>query len=163
MDRGLYQSTKVIDGFSACFRQFRAESHCRLLHGYSLKFKVTFESSTLDANNWVMDFGFLKTKVPNMIDETGSWTIRDWFSYMFDHTTIVAIDDPSRQALQELDREALDLRILERVGCEYFAEFVWHFLNNKLGYISKNNDAKILCVECIENEKNSAIYYGKGR
>jgi 6-pyruvoyltetrahydropterin/6-carboxytetrahydropterin synthase len=29
-------------GLSACFRQHRAKSHCRFLHGYPLSFTFTF-------------------------------------------------------------------------------------------------------------------------
>ena len=39
-----YQSTKLFDGFSCCFRQWKAETtHCRFLHGYGISFRVTFE------------------------------------------------------------------------------------------------------------------------
>jgi 6-pyruvoyltetrahydropterin/6-carboxytetrahydropterin synthase len=41
---GKYQSSKVFDGFSTVFRQWKAEdTHCRFLHGYGISFKVYFE------------------------------------------------------------------------------------------------------------------------
>lgn len=46
-----YLSTKTYGhevGLSATFRQWRAKSHCRLLHGYSLSFRFEFEANTLD-------------------------------------------------------------------------------------------------------------------
>ena len=56
-----YRSTKLFDGFSCCFRQWKAKhSHCSFLHGYSLGFKLVFECESLDERNWVMDFGGLK-------------------------------------------------------------------------------------------------------
>ena len=59
----VFKSTKIIDGFSTCFRQWKAEgTHCKFLHGYSIYFHVTFETNTLDDRNWVMDFGFMKRK-----------------------------------------------------------------------------------------------------
>ena len=37
-------STKVFDGFSCVFRQWKAEgTHCRFLHGYGVSFKVWFK------------------------------------------------------------------------------------------------------------------------
>ena len=49
---GKYQSTKVFDGFSCVFRQWRAEgTHCKYLHGYGVSFKVWFEGE-LDERNW---------------------------------------------------------------------------------------------------------------
>ena len=55
-----YQSTKVFDGFSTCFRQWRADTtHCQYLHGYGVSFKIYFEGE-LDHRNWVWDFGCLR-------------------------------------------------------------------------------------------------------
>ena len=42
------------------YRQWRAESHCNNIHGYALSFYFEFEAETLDARNWVMDFGGLR-------------------------------------------------------------------------------------------------------
>ena len=41
---GKFQSTKIFDNYSIAIRQWRAQhSHCQLLHGYALEFKVWFE------------------------------------------------------------------------------------------------------------------------
>ena len=57
---GKYISTKVFDGFSCVFRQWKAETtHCRYLHGYGVSFKLWFEGE-LDERNWVWDFGGMK-------------------------------------------------------------------------------------------------------
>ena len=54
---GKFQSTKVFDGFSTVFRQWKAEdTHCKFLHGYGVSFKVWFEGE-LDERNWVWVFG----------------------------------------------------------------------------------------------------------
>jgi len=40
---GKFKSTKTYKatkGFSCCFRQFKATSHCRFLHGYSLEINL---------------------------------------------------------------------------------------------------------------------------
>ena len=58
---GKFQSSKVFDGFSTVFRQWKAkETHCRFLHGYGISFKVYFEGE-LDEKNWVWDFGGMKS------------------------------------------------------------------------------------------------------
>lgn len=44
-------------GLSAAFRQWRADSHCKFLHGYSLEFEFEFGAHELDERNWVVDFG----------------------------------------------------------------------------------------------------------
>ena len=44
-------------GHSCAFRQWRADSHCNLIHGYALQFELQFGSDGLDEKNWVVDFG----------------------------------------------------------------------------------------------------------
>ena len=56
----VFRSTKTYGhemGFSCAFRQHRADSHCRLVHGYALAFHFEFEATELDVRNWVVDFG----------------------------------------------------------------------------------------------------------
>ena len=38
-------------GLSAAFRQWRADSHCKFLHGYSLEFEFKFGANELDERN----------------------------------------------------------------------------------------------------------------
>ena len=55
-----FKSTKLFDGYSVAFRQWRAKhSHCQYLLCYAMKFKVTFMGQ-LDSLNWVCDFGSFK-------------------------------------------------------------------------------------------------------
>ena len=85
-----FQSTKIFEGFSTVFRQWRAEgTHCRYIHGYGVSFKIWF-AGELDERNWVWDFGGF-TRVKSNID---GMTPKQWMSYMFDHTFIAAEDDP---------------------------------------------------------------------
>jgi len=147
----MYYSTKIVDGFSVCFRQWRATtSHCSYLHGYALKFKITFKSENLDHNNWVKDFGFL-SKDKELISGKN---FKQWFNYMFDHTTIIAKDDPEKETFRAINQEIINLRIIDDVGCEKFAEYVFKHLELTLN----NETTKVHSVECIENDKNSAIY-----
>ena len=71
---GKFQSTKLFDGFSCVFRQWKAENtHCRFMHGYGVSFRVWFEGS-LDDRNWVWDFGGMKraqTQV-RIVEATGA-------------------------------------------------------------------------------------------
>ena len=83
-------STKVFDGFSTVFRQWKAETtHCKYLHGYGVSFKLWFEGE-LDERNWVWDFGGMK-RAKGQIDNMSPKT---WFDWLLDHTMIVAEDDP---------------------------------------------------------------------
>ena len=149
-----YQSTKLFDGFSCCFRQWKAETtHCRFLHGYGVSFKVTFEGN-LDHRNWVWDFGGMK-RAKTLIDDMQP---KAWMDYMFDHTVLVAKDDPMLNYFRNLDDYgAIQLRIVNATGAEKFAEFIFHKLNNFVKD-ETNDRVKVAQVEFMEHGKNTAIY-----
>lgn len=155
---GKFQSTKRIDGFSTCFRQFASfPSNCASLHGYSIYFKVTFEGS-LDYRNWISDFGFMKKAVTTTNWKGVNYSIGDWFKYLFDHSVIIAEDDPGIRWFKEGDQLGLlKLHILPAVGCERFAELVFNTLNSFIA-VETELRVRVVSVECFETEKNSAIY-----
>ena len=149
-----FQSTKLFDGYSTCFRQWRADStHCKFLHGYAVSFRVWFEGE-LDHRNWVFDFGGMKratTKIQGM-------NPKDYFAWLLDHTTIVATDDPYLPLFKQMDAEGIiQLRILENVGCEKFAEHLYNVINE---FLKEETEGKVkaIKVEVYEHERNSASY-----
>jgi len=150
----MFTSTKVFDGFSCCFRQWKATTtHCQYLHGYGVSFKVWFEGD-LDERNWVWDFGGMK-RAKTLIDDMQP---KAWMDYMFDHTIIVAKDDPYINTLQQLDNASIaQVRIVPATGAEKFAEFIFHKLNNFVK-TETNERVKVKQVEFREHSKNSAIY-----
>jgi 6-pyruvoyltetrahydropterin/6-carboxytetrahydropterin synthase len=150
----MFTSTKVFDGFSCCFRQWKAKTtHCQYLHGYGVSFKVWFEGE-LDERNWVWDFGGMKrakTLIDNMQPKT-------WMDYMFDHTILVAEDDPYINTLLQMDNASIaQVRVIPATGAEKFAEFIFHKLNSFVKE-ETNNRVKVKQVEFREHSKNSAIY-----
>lgn len=153
---GKYQSTKVFDGFSCVFRQWRADgTHCKFLHGYSVSFRVWFEGD-LDLRNWVWDFGGMK-RAKGTIDGMNP---KAWMDYMFDHTMIIAEDDPFIESFKLMGQAgAAQVRILPAVGAEKFAEYVYNKLQEFVNQETEGR-VKIARVEFMENGKNSAIYEG---
>lgn len=153
---GKYQSTKVFDGFSCVFRQWRADgTHCKFLHGYGVSFKVWFEGD-LDQRNWVWDFGGMK-RAKGTIDGMNP---KAWMDYMFDHTMIIAEDDPFIESFKLMGQAgAAQVRILPAVGAEKFAEYVYNKLQEFI-HTETDGRVKIIRVEFMEHGKNSAIYEG---
>ena len=151
---GKFQSTKVFDGFSCVFRQWKAEgTHCRYIHGYGISFKVWFEGE-LDERNWVGDFGGMK-RAKGTIDGKNP---KEWMDYMFDHTTIIAEDDPFLGAFKEMGTAgAAQIRVVPAVGAEQFAKYIYEKLNTFIQE-ETNNRVKIVRVEFMEHGKNTAIY-----
>ena len=149
-----YSSTKLFDGYSTCFRQWRADgTHCRFLHGYAVSFRVWFEGD-LDHRNWVFDFGGMKRAKTKM----NGMSPKDYFAYLLDHTTIVAIDDPYLSQFKQMDRDGIiQLRIMDSVGCERFAEYLYDNINAFLE-LETDNRVRATKVEVYEHERNSASY-----
>jgi 6-pyruvoyltetrahydropterin/6-carboxytetrahydropterin synthase len=185
-----YLSTKTYGndrGLSCCFRQWRSRhSHCSTLHGYSIGIKLIFESETLDDRNWVMDFGGLKA-------------FKEWADWQFDHTLVIANDDPHLNFFKQMsnlgdppvsgvgslptgkphERGAIcDLRIVDGVGCEKFAELAYRTMHEILTAYQEGRgwthpDGQVfearypvgqgVClrsVEVFEHAGNSASYEG---
>ena len=149
-----FKSTKLFDGYSACFRQWRADTtHCKFLHGYAVSFRVWFEGD-LDHRNWVFDFGGMKrakAKIAGM-------SPKDYFAWLLDHTTIVAIDDPYLEQFEQMYKDGIiQLRVLPAVGCERFAEYLYNVINK---FLEKETEGRVKAtkVEVYEHERNSASY-----
>mgnify|MGYP001160924054 FL=1 len=151
---GKFQSTKIFDGFSCVFRQWKAEeTHCKYLHGYGVSFKLWFEGE-LDEKNWVWDFGGMK-RAKGQID---GMSPKEWMDYMFDHTVVVAEDDPFVESFQSMEKHgAAQVRVIPAVGAEKFAQFIFDKINP---FIKEETDGrvKVIRVEFREHGKNSAIY-----
>jgi len=149
-----FTSTKVFDGFSTVFRQWRAEgTHCQKLHGYGISFKVYFEGE-LDHRNWVWDFGGMK-RAKTTID---GMSAKAWMDYMFDHTLIVAQDDPALDDFKKLDDKGIvQLRIIPATGAEKFSEYIFNKLNNFVIFETQGR-VRVTKVDFREHAKNEASY-----
>jgi 6-pyruvoyltetrahydropterin/6-carboxytetrahydropterin synthase len=151
---GKFQSSKVFDGFSTVFRQWKAkETHCRFLHGYGISFKVYFEGE-LDEKNWVWDFGGMK-RAKTLIDGKQP---KAWMDYMFDHTVIIAEDDPGMGGWKTMnDLGVIQLRVIPATGAEKFAEYIYSNINN---FVHKETEGRVRVtkVKFMEHGKNAAYY-----
>jgi len=108
-----------------------------------------------------MDFGGLKK-------------FKQWAEYMFDHTTLVAEDDPHIDFFLSMvsikggykDKGIVDLRVVPAVGCEKFAEMAYNKMSEIIEEMKQNPDiivngnVRIKSVEVFEHGANSAIYEG---
>jgi len=83
---------------------------------------------------------------------------------MFDHTLLVAEDDPQLEQLQSLDNIA-HVRVVPAVGCERFAEMAYNKMaevieKSKAEGTALNSTVRVKSVEVFEHGANSAIYEG---
>jgi len=147
-----YISTKTYRHIGpVAYRQWRADSHCSLVHGYALSFHFEFECDTLDARNWCMDFGGLRP-------------LKEKLEEWFDHTLLVAEDDPHKDLLLKLGEAGIaKITMVEKTGCEGIADFLYEYINTILLPQYGTEDAKrVWCckVEVRETDSNMAMRVG---
>jgi 6-pyruvoyltetrahydropterin/6-carboxytetrahydropterin synthase len=77
---------------------------------------------------------------------------------MFDHTTLVAADDPHRAEFERMAMlGVLRMRILPAVGCESVAQFVYEHVG-RIVRADTNGRVWLELVEVREHSGNSAMY-----
>lgn len=166
----MYVATKRYgpeEGFAVAYRQWRADrknggtpgtpypTHeipgCCAIHGYALSFYFEFECEELDSRNWVTDFGSFKT-------------FKTFLKETFDHTFLLAIDDPKHDFLVQLHEMGLAKIVeVEATGCEALSKFLFDYLNEiwlAENYPTSEGKLPIRCrkVEVRETPSNSAWY-----
>lgn len=151
----MYVSTKTYGherGYAVAYRQWRADSHCNLIHGYSLSFHFEFEADELDVRGWVVDFGSLRS----LKDKLDDW---------FDHTLLVAQDDPEFSSFEELHRKKMcRMVVVERTGCEALSKFLYDYV--ACSWLPENGYAprvRLRRVQVAEHGANSAWYEGESK
>jgi 6-pyruvoyltetrahydropterin/6-carboxytetrahydropterin synthase len=148
-----YISTKTYRHLGpVAYRQWRADSHCNLIHGYALSFHFEFECDTLDVRNWAMDFGGLKP-------------LKEKLEEWFDHTLLVAEDDPEATFFIMIGEKGLaKITWVEKTGCEGIADFLYNYINEIFlpGSYGKGEADRIWCckVEVRETDSNMAMRVG---
>jgi 6-pyruvoyltetrahydropterin/6-carboxytetrahydropterin synthase len=146
-----WTSTKTYHNLgSVAYRQWRADSHCNQLHGYSMTFHFEFSGNDLDSRRWLVDFGGLKP-------------FKDLLEDWFDHTLLVAQDDPHKADLIRLGELGIaKITEVEATGCEAISDFLYNFLNS--GYLSETlgYGDRVWCtkVEIRETQANMAYRSG---
>ena len=161
-----YISTKLYgpeEGLSIAYRQWRADRKsgkpagakytkdeipgCSAIHGYAMSFYFEFECKTLDARNWVVDFGAMRP-------------LKDFLKETFDHTMLVALDDPHLEVYRNLYELGLCKLIeVDRTGCEGLAHFLYEYVNEIFlpdSYSDNSRDIHCRKVLVRETPSNSA-------
>lgn len=144
-----YYSTKTYghnSGLSCAFRQWKADSHCHFIHGYPIKIELVFGANDLDARNWVVDFGSLKS-------------LKGKFEDLLDHKTLVAEDDPHLDFFKEAHAlGVMDVRVVPATGMECLAEYLYGITEMWLRDAGYWPRVGLVSVQVWEHDGNSAFY-----
>ena len=148
-----YTSTKeYVDAFPCAYRQWRADSHCNKIQGYSFSMKFYFGTDHLDARNWAADYGGLRELKKILEDQ-------------FDHTLIVAEDDPELETFKLLQQKRMaKVVVLPALGCEALADMLYKYVNSVYipQYLGEGEADRLWCyrVEVRETQSNMAFREG---
>jgi 6-pyruvoyltetrahydropterin/6-carboxytetrahydropterin synthase len=138
-----YFSTQLYDGFSCCFRNWRATSATHYLHGSSLSFKLVFGCEYLDDKHRVLD----------TVNE-----IKNQLKQHFEYKTLIAIDDPLLERFTDMESLGLmQLTILPSVNCESFALTGYNLAQSIIEQEYPDGRTWVESCEVLEHN-NSAIY-----
>jgi len=81
-----------------------------------------------------------------------------WMDHMFDHTMIIAEDDPWIDAFRQMDEAKVSqVRIIPATGAEKFAEYIYNKLNEFVK-TETDNRVRVIKVKFMEHGKNAAYY-----
>ena len=148
-----YTSTKEYhQAFPCAYRQFKADSHCNLIHGYAFSMKFYFGGNDPDVRGWMADYGGLKE-------------LKGVLESQFDHTLLVAEDDPELEFYKEMERRKLaKLTILPKLGCEGLSDQLYKYINGVYipDYWGAGEANRLWCfrVEVRETLSNMAFREG---
>jgi 6-pyruvoyltetrahydropterin/6-carboxytetrahydropterin synthase len=114
--------------------------------------KFYFGTDDLDTRNWVADYGGLKELKSVLQDQ-------------FDHTLLVAEDDPELDMFKELEkRNMARLTILPRLGCEGLADMLYKYVNGVFipDYWGPGEADRVWCFRVEVRETNTNMAYRQG-
>ena len=144
-----YNSTKeYVDKFPCAYRQYKADRHCNVIHGYSFTMRFFFGSDELDVRNWVADYG-------------GMGELKQFLDGMFDHTLLVAEDEPKMDLYKQLEEAGIaKLTVLPKLGCEGLSSMLYKYMNGVFipDMWGKGEAERLWCyrVEVRETQTNMA-------
>lgn len=147
-----YISTKTYNQIAPlAYRQWKADSNCRLIHGYALSFHFEFEADTLDARNWILDFGSLRG-------------LKEFIEEHFDHAFLLAQDDPHYETIKNLGNLGIaKITEVEKTGCEGIADYLYEYVNTIfLPSFGTGEASRVWCckVQVRETDANMAMRIG---
>ena len=126
-------------------RQPFHEGHCSRIHGHNWSIKLTFASTELDSNGFVVDFGKLRY-------------LKEWIDQNLDHACAISSKDPHLESMKQWEEDGLiQLLIIESASCEGIAQHLFEVFDPMVREHTSDR-AWITSIELEEDSKNSATY-----
>lgn len=116
------------------------ENKCKYLHGHNYRFTFTCAASQLDGVGRVIDFGVIKSK------------LCQWLEDVYDHKFLVWEEDPYLKTLVQLSPESIVV-VPFNPTAENIAQ---DFLEHQAPQLLKGTGARLVCCKVEETRKCSA-------
>ncbi|WP_404822152.1 6-pyruvoyl trahydropterin synthase family protein [Mycolicibacterium doricum] len=114
------------------------------MHGYARSVEIQFQASNLDRAGVVIDFSSMKS-------------IKALLEMQFDHTVLVAQDDPLREEFERLaSLGAANLRVMEDTSLEGSARWI-HDAVTPIVEVETSGRVRISRIEVRESAKNTVL------
>jgi 6-pyruvoyltetrahydropterin/6-carboxytetrahydropterin synthase len=125
-----------------CHRSWSRQDKRFFLHGYERLFEIEFAcAETEPRSGLVLDAHCLKD-------------VRAALRRQFDHTTLIAVDDPQRGLFEQLaDQGVIDLRIMDSTGMEGAAAWVFDTAERIVG-LASGGRVWVSRIEARESRNN---------
>lgn len=109
-----FHMRKLFGELPCCHRSWANRGKRFFLHGYERAFEIEFACAETEPGTGLV------------VDGGAVGEIRSALRYQFDHTTLIAADDPQRDLFELLaERGVVDLRIMDNTGMEGSAAWVF--------------------------------------
>ncbi len=109
-----FHMCELFDELPCCHRSWANQGKRFFLHGYERSFEIEFACAETESGTG------------SVVDDITLKEVRAILRDQFDHTTLIAADDPQRDLFELLaDRGVIDLRIMDNTGIA--ASAAWAF------------------------------------
>lgn len=139
----LLTCSKRFGSYPFSHRQPLHQGHCRFSHGHNWTFDVEFSCEKVDQCGFVVDFGALGF-------------VKDYFRLTFDHTHLIAIDDPDAGYFTARP-DLFDVRMVPDPSSEGLAKLIFKDVDELVRKMTAGR-AFVVKVTVYEDEKNSASW-----
>ncbi len=137
-----FHMRRLFDNLPCCHRSWANQGKRFFLHGYERTFDIEFAcAETESGTDAVID--------DNALDE-----VKTALRYQFDHTTLIAVDDPQRDLFELLaDRGVIDLRIMDDTGMAGSAAWTFETVESIVG-LATGGRVWVSRIEARESRNN---------
>jgi hypothetical protein len=132
----------LVDNLPCCHRSWANQGKRFFLHGYERTFEIEFACAETEPDTGLV------------VECSSVVEVRAALRYQFDHTTLIAQDDPQRDLFEMLaERGVIDLRIMDNTGMDGSAAWAFDAAERIIG-LATGGRVWVSRIEARESRNN---------